>query len=185
MVANAATAYSNSVTYTDSKIATANAAITANASAAYSNATTYSSNASNVNTGTLAEARLPYRMNQNVRNTDSVTFNGMTLTGNLVVSGNVNIIGANNLSLVDNMIYLNANSTVTNPDLGFAGNYNDGTYRHTGFFRDATDGFWKVFDNYGPEPDASPYIDTSNSTFRIANFWANTIYVGNTSVCYG
>jgi hypothetical protein len=182
MVANAATAYSNSVTYTDSKIATANAAITANASAAYSNATTYSSNASNVNTGTLAEARLPYRMNQNVRNTDSVTFNGMTLTGNLVVSGNVNIIGANNLSLVDNMIYLNANSTVTNPDLGFAGNYNDGTYRHTGFFRDATDGFWKVFDNYGPEPDASPYIDTSNSTFRIANFWANTIYVGNTSV---
>ena len=182
MVSNAATAYSNSVTYTDSKIATANAAITANASAAYSNATTYSSNASNISDGTLAEARLPYRMNQNVRNTDTVQFNGMTLTGNLVVSGNVNIIGANNLSLVDNMIYLNANSTVTNPDLGIAGNYNDGTYRHTGFFRDATDGFWKVFDNYGPEPDASPYIDTSNSTFRIANFWANTIYVGNTSV---
>ncbi len=163
-------------------VSTLQGQITSNASAAYTNATVFASNASNVNTGTLAEARLPYRLNQNVRNTDSVTFNGMTLTGNLVVSGNVNIIGANNLSLVDNMIYLNANSTVTNPDLGIAGNYNDGTYRHTGFFRDATDGFWKVYDNYGPEPDASPYIDTSNSTFRIANFWANTIYVGNTSV---
>jgi hypothetical protein len=62
-----------------------------------------------------------------------------------------------------------------NPDLGLAGGYNDGTYHHAGFFRDATDGIWKVFDNYEPEPDG-PYIDTSNSTFHIANFQANVIY---------
>jgi hypothetical protein len=79
------------------------------------------------------------------------------------------------------MIYLNSNSTVSNPDLGFAGNYNDGTYRHTGFFRDASDGIWKVFDNYGPEPDASPYIDTSNTTFHLANFQANNYFAGNTT----
>jgi hypothetical protein len=181
ITANASAAYSNSVSYTDSKIAIANSAITANASAAYSNATTYSSNASNISSGTVAEARLPYRMNQNVRDTDTVTFNGMTLTGNLVVSGNVNIIGANNLSLVDNMIYLNANSTVSNPDLGIAGNYNSGGYAHTGIFRDATDGIWKVYDNYGPEPDASPYIDTSNTTFHLANFQANNYFAGNTT----
>jgi hypothetical protein len=72
--------------------------------------------------------------------------------------------------------------TESNPDLGFAFGYNDGTYHHGGFFRDATDGVFKVFDNYDPEPDTSVFIDTSNSTFRIANFQANTVYLGNTSV---
>ena len=63
--------------------------------------------------------------------------------------------------------------TDANPDIGFAAGYNDGTYHHTGFFRDATDGYYKVFDNYAPEPDASAFIDTSNATFRIANLQAN------------
>jgi hypothetical protein len=182
MAANAAAAYTNAVSYTDGKILTANSAITGNAATAYTNATTYASNASNLSTGTVAEARLPYRMNQNVRTTDSVEFAGITLTGNLVVSGNVNVVGANNLIVSDNMIYLNSNNDVTNPDIGIAGNYNDGVYHHTGIFRDATDGFWKVFDNYDPEPDANVYIDTSNTSFHIADFWANTARIGNTSV---
>jgi len=153
----------------------------ADAGAAYTNAVVFAANASNINSGTLAEARLPYRMNQNVRTSDTVEFSGLTLTGNLVVSGNVNIIGANNLSISDNMIYLNSNNDVSNPDLGFAGNYNDGTYHHAGFFRDASDGIWKVFDNYDPEPDASAFIDTSNASFSLANFQANTLYLGNTT----
>ena len=45
-------------------------------------------------------------------------------------------------------------------------------------FRDATDGVWKFFDGYQPEPDASPYIDTSNTTFRIADAQANTLTLG-------
>jgi len=64
-------------------------------------------------------------------------------------------------------------TTDANPDIGFAAGYNDGTYHHTGFFRDATDGVYKVFDNYDPEPDESAFIDTSNATFRIANLQAN------------
>lgn len=132
-------------------------------------------NASNITTGTLAEARLPYRMNQNVRTTDSVTFANMTVTGNVVVSGTVTTWNANNITISDNMIYLNANGFNTNPDVGIAASYNDGTYRHTGFFRDATDGVWKVYDQYLPEPDASIYIDTANASFRIADFQANVV----------
>lgn len=67
-------------------------------------------------------------------------------------------------------------------DLGIVGNYNNGTYRHAGFFRDASDGYWKVFDNYAPEPSASINIDTSNNTFHLANFQANSLALGNTSV---
>jgi hypothetical protein len=99
----------------------------------------------------------------------------VVVTGNLSVSGNVFQVDATNLSVEDNMIYLNANNTVANPDLGFAGNYNDGAYHHAGMFRDATDGIWKFFYNYDPEPDASPYIDTGHATFRIANLTANLI----------
>jgi Chaperone of endosialidase len=109
--------------------------------------------------------------------TGSVDIAGsLIVEGNFTVSGNVTTISANNLVLQDNMLYLNDDAeTIINPDLGLAGAYNDGIYRHAGFFRDATDGVWKVYDSYEPEPDASPYIDTSNSTFRIADFQANNI----------
>lgn len=181
----AANAYSNAVSdaATDATNKAANAYSNAVlfASNVYSNAVVFASNATNINTGTLAEARLPYRMDQNVRTTDNITVGNMTVSGNLYVGSNVNIIGANNLSIIDNMIYLNANNTTANPDLGFAANYNDGSYHHTGFFRDASDGYWKVFDNYDPEPDANVYIDTTNTSFHLANFQANIISVGNTS----
>jgi|688.fasta_scaffold00037_70 hypothetical protein len=177
----AAAAYTNAVSYVDGKILTANAAITGNAATAYTNATTFAANATNISSGTLAEARLPYRMDQNVRSTDSITVGNITVSGNLYVGSNVNIIGSNVVSYVDAMIYLNANNTIANPDIGFAGNYNDGTYQHTGFFRDASDGIWKVFDSYLPEPDANTYIDTTNTSFHLANFQANNFIAGNTS----
>jgi hypothetical protein len=65
--------------------------------------------------------------------------------------------------------------TAANPDLGFSAAYNDGTYLHAGFFRDASDGTFKVFHNYVPEPDTSIYIDTNDPSFRIANLTANII----------
>jgi hypothetical protein len=69
-----------------------------------------------------------------------------------------------------------------NPDLGVAAAYNDGTYRHTGIFRDASDSYWKIFDGYLPEPDDSLFINTSDASFNIASFWAGSIRLGNTSV---
>jgi hypothetical protein len=119
---------------------------------------------------------------QSVDTTSNVTFAGLTVNGPINFYGNVTTYSSNNLSISDNMIYLNANSDVSNPDLGFAGNYNDGSYHHTGFFRDATDGVWKVFDNYSPEPDSNIFIDTSHATFRLANIAATKVtsnLVGN------
>ncbi len=125
---------------------------------------------------------------QDVSVTADVTFNNINASGNVQIDGNLTVSGttitisSENLAISDNLIYLNDGSTNTNPDLGFAGNYNDGTYHHTGFFRDATDGRWKIFQGYTPEPDASIYIDTAHPSFELADFQANTIYselVGN------
>ena len=125
---------------------------------------------------------------QDVSTTANVTFGDVYATGNIQVDGNLTVSGttvtvdATNLSVTDNMIYLNAGSTNSDPDLGFAGNYNDGTYAHAGFFRDATDGRWKVFQGYTPEPDASVFIDTSHASFSLADIQANAVYaeiVGN------
>ena len=114
---------------------------------------------------------------------DNVTFQGnLQIDGTLTVSGNVVTINATELSIDDNMIYLNANANFTNPDLGVVGAYNDGTYAHAGIFRDATDGRWKIFDGYTPEPDESIYINTAHESFSLADFQAETIYgdlVGN------
>jgi len=93
----------------------------------------------------------------------------VVVTGNLTITGTTTTVSANNLSIQDNMIYLNNGpGSNTYPDIGFAANYSNGVYQHTGLFRDQTDGFWKFFDGYKPEPDASIYIDTSNSSFRLA-----------------
>jgi len=201
VTSNAATAYSNAVSYVTSQSYANTSQVTSNAATAYSNAVSYVGSLSLVNTSQLSSNLANYQttagLNANIAsylpnytgtiNASSINASIATFTGNvsvssLIVTGNVEVIGANNLSITDNMIYLNSNAAVNNPDLGFAGNYNDGTYHHAGFFRDHVSGTWKVFDNYLPEPDASVYIDQTNSTFHIANFQANTIFVGNTTV---
>ena len=190
-----------------------------------------------------------------------VTSGGVGIAKNLYVGGNINVVGnliiggttttvnAQNLSVSDNMIYLNngiqttitnavgngstvvytteethnyiagmsvtitgvspiaynlSNQTITavgtnsftiansatgsyssggtaraktnaNPDLGFAAGYNDGSYAHAGLFRDATDNTWKFFKGYVPEPDTSPFIDTSHASFAFADLRADNI----------
>ena len=196
----AATAYTNAASYADTK-----------AGAAFTNAVSYAAANSYVNTqlglkadlagatftgavivsNTLAAGNTTItgfaNVTANLQANNIRTTGSVQIDGDLVVSGNTVQVNVTNLSLEDNMIYLNANNTVSHPDLGFAGNYNDGTYRHAGFFRDATDGVWKLFDQYTPEPDASAYIDTANASFRIADFQANTVTArlvasGNTTV---
>lgn len=105
------------------------------------------------------------------------TFTGNTvITGNLTVQGTITTVNTQTISVQDNLIYLNSGSVNANPDLGIAGNYNDGTYRHTGVFRDATDGIWKFFKGYTPEPDAATEIDTTHASFALADLQVNRLY---------
>ncbi len=115
---------------------------------------------------------------QSVATSASVTFARLETTGNVVIGGNLSVSGSviteNQASLVldDPFIYLNGSSSASHPDLGIAGNYNDGSYKHAGFFRDATDGKFKFFDSYTPEP-SSP-IDTGHASYSPAPVVAET-----------
>jgi hypothetical protein len=107
----------------------------------------------------------------------------VTVTGNLIVSGNVTTINADNLSIEDNMIYLNHGlSKNTYPDLGFVANYSNGISQHTGLFRDQTDGFWKFFDGYLPAPGDSIFLDTANASFRLAPVVVSSITATTSNV---
>ena len=128
----------------------------------------------NINLNTAIGQALTTTSNVQFANINST--GNVQIDGNLTVSGTTVTINTSNLAVEDNMIYLNNGSTTANPDLGFVGNYNDGTYAHSGFFRDATDGRWKVFDSYTPEPDASAFIDTSHVSFSLADIQADVFY---------
>lgn len=120
------------------------------------------------------------RSNLGLGTTSDVVFNSLETTGGLIVGGDLTVNGTlttidtTNLAVSDNMIYLNEGSTITNPDLGWSGNYNDGTYAHTGVFRDATDGKFKFYDSYTPEPGTE--INTGHASFSLADVAAGTFY---------
>jgi hypothetical protein len=109
-----------------------------------------------------------------LNNAIQLTGSTVSFLGDIVVYGTQSIINSTNLAVADNLIYLNNESTVTNPDLGIVGNYNDGTYAHSGIFRDASDGgAWKVFEGYTVEPSGT--INTTGNGFTLADFKADVI----------
>jgi len=126
--------------------------------------------ASSSNDGRLDNLEL-YTQSLNV----AIQLTGSTVSflGDIVVYGTQSIINSENLAVADNIIYLNHDSNTTNPDLGIVGNYNDGTFAHTGIYRDASDGVWRVFKGYVPEPSGT--IDLAEPTFEYADFYANEI----------
>mgnify|MGYP002654986304 CR=1 FL=1 len=119
-----------------------------------------------------------------------VTISGVTPAGFNLNNQAITAVGTNSFTIASSVTgsYVSGGTarakSSANPDLGFAGGYNDGTYGHAGLFRDATDNVWKFFKGYTPEPDASPFIDTSHASFAYADLRAFNI-TGNSFVKVG
>ena len=148
-------------------------------------------NATNLTTGTLAEARLPYRMNQNVRTTDDVTFANGTFTGNISIGGNLiltgNLISSNiqTLSVIDPIIKLAVNNSASDSLwTGFLAHYNgsSNTTNHTGLVRNPANKEYLLISTYGDEVSVNNnIIVTSDTSLTYANLAVNTLRLGNTS----
>jgi len=140
---------------------------------AYTNAIAFAANASNANTGTLAEARLPHRMNQDVRTSDSPTFANMTLSGNLTVSGTRTYVNTTTLDVGDNIITLNADLGAAAPSESAGIEIMRGTSANVQFLWDETNDRWT----------------TNNQEIAISSIVANgaasgitTLAAGNTTI---
>lgn len=173
-----------SATFDGSANATINATVAANSVALGTDTTgdyvsTITAGTGVTVTGGTGETSTPtIAIGQAVATSSSVTFARVETTGNVVIGGNLQVTGttttvnSTNLAIEDTFIYLNDGSTISNPDLGWAGNYNDGTYAHAGLFRDATDGKFKFFDSYTLEP-TNP-INIGHASYSAAPVVAET-----------
>jgi len=155
--------------YTDSAIIALN--LTSKLVSASAAAVSY---ADSLTTSDIAEGNGLYFTNQRAIDAGSATYltqsnatatylpkAGGTVTGNLNVDGTLTVSGSTayvnvtEFKVEDPMIYLAGNSSANLVDIGFVGNYNDGSYAHTGLVKDATDGRWKFFSSVESEPTST------------------------------
>lgn len=138
-----------------------------------------------VNTNIIPSANVTYNIGSNAvrwneihaSNVHSVVgyFDGnVEVGGDIIVSGNLVTQNVQSVVISDPMIYLAGNNYVSDlVDIGFSGNYYDGsTQRHTGFFRDATDGIYKLFANSTQELSGNNTVDTSATGYTTASLVA-------------
>lgn len=85
---------------------------------------------------------------------DDVTFNDVTVSGDLTVSGNVVSVDVSTLTIEDPLIKLAKDNAADAVDIGFYGQYDDTGTKYAGLFRDASDGsgVFKLFAGLGTEP---------------------------------
>ena len=151
----AGSAYTNAVSYTDGKIATANAAITGNAATAYTNAVTFAANASNITNGTLPYAQIP----ANVTNT----------TANFAISGAWTFNANVTLGAADHLVLSSTSGISANGSYGSNGQV---------LTSNGTSTFW------GSPSQSSRVVDYANSsTFTVnadSTDIATMVYTGAT-----
>ena len=115
------------------------------------------------------------------------------VSGNTFISGNLVVLGSNTelsttqINVNDSLLQLANNNTSDLVDIGIFAQYNSGAANlHTGIFRDATDGIWKLFKSYSQE--ATTVIDPAANNFAYADLNVNSltansfIYLNNQNV---
>ena len=114
-----------------------------------------------------------------VRNNSNQTITGsLTVTGNLVISGNTVTQDVETMKVEDSLIQLAANNAADAVDIGFFGQYNDGTTKYTTFFRDASDsGRFKLLTGGTTIPSAANSVDPTSYTTGtlVANITGGTV----------
>jgi hypothetical protein len=98
----------------------------------------------------------------------------VSITGNLVVSGNTITIDSEVLRVNDSIILLANNNVGDTVDIGFAAHYGPTSDEHTGLVRHAADGKWYLFENYDDHfIHGTNTINIADPSFVTSNLVAN------------
>jgi len=133
-------------------------------------------------TGVTYNGSGQFSIGQSVGTSDDVTFADITVD-NLTVNGTTTTVNSVTYTIVDPLFHLaDSNETSDVVDIGFVGHYSDdggSTKRHTGFFRDASNGQYYVFNGLvDADLDSSlpvNIIDRSGTDFELAAFNAGSL----------
>lgn len=113
-------------------------------------------------------------VNSDLSITSLTTSGNMQVGGNLVVLGDLLTINVATLAVEDSLIQLASNNTASDLlDIGFFGSYeagDAGTHEHTGIFRDATDGIYKIFINLEEPPTTT--VNTAGTGYTTGTLQA-------------
>ena len=112
------------------------------------------------------------------RTTGGTISGDLAVTGNLVISGNTITQDVETMKVEDSLIQLAANNAADAVDIGFFGQYNDGTTKYTALFRDASDsGKYKLLTGGTTIPSAANSLDptTYSTATLVANITGGTV----------
>ena len=103
--------------------------------------------------------------------------NNVLIEGDLTVNGTMTTFNTENVIIEDPLITLANNNTSDTIDSGVYSIYNDGTTKYAGYFRDATDGVYKFFEELEVEPTTT--VDTGATGYTEASILVNTVTASN------
>lgn len=121
---------------------------------------------------------------QAVGTSDDVTFNDITVSGDLIVNGSTTTVNTNTLSVTDPLIRVGDDNTADVVDIGFIGQFSDdagSTIEHTGLFRDASDGNYYLFTGLidADLQDSLNVVDRNGTGYTNANLVVGTLTADN------
>jgi hypothetical protein len=98
----------------------------------------------------------------------------LNISGDLNVTGNITYTDVETIVSQNSLIKLANNNPSDIVDIGFFGQYNDGTERSTGLFRHAGSGKdYYLFDGYTGDPESTFTIDPTDASFQLTTLNAN------------
>ena len=116
------------------------------------------------------------------------TFTGTATANNLIVDGDFTVNGTNfsasatSITIEDNMVQLAHQNPANTVDLGIVVGYNDGTAKHAGLVKDATDSTWKLFKGVTTEPTTTvDFTQGSLDDLQVNAITATSATIGNVS----
>ena len=115
--------------------------------------------------------------------TGEIQAGSVSIDGDLTVNGTYNTVPVESLTVSNSIIYMADGNVGNTLDIGIVGSHTiSGTYSHTGFIKDATDGVWKLFTGITTEPTTTvDFSSWTKDTMQLGVLYADEIHVGNVS----